>query len=80
MTEPRLMTAAEAKDKLAALDAHHAKAVSVLEDNLLQERKAELARLAECRKSRREGLAALHEAKRAKLAAYLDVVKMEGEQ
>ena len=79
-TEPRHMTIAEVEEKLATIDAKHKKTLKAQEVVFANDRKDELARLAEIRKEYRADQAAFHKAQRAKLAAYLDVLKMEGEE
>jgi len=77
MTTDGHMTIAEVEEKLAAMDAEHEKEAKVLEDGFVRERKASLARLAETRKTLRAAQAEHHKASRAKLVAYLDVLKLE---
>ena len=80
MTEPRLMTVAEAKTKLAELNIALGKEQQEQEDGFVLARQDELGRLKKIRDAERKALAESHKAKRAKLFAYLDVLKLEGEK
>lgn len=79
MTEPRHMTITEVEEKLATMDAAHESAVKAQEASFTESRVAALERLSAIRKEGRAGMAKKHQANRAKLAAYLDVLKLEGE-
>ncbi len=79
-TEPRHMTIAEVEEKLATIDAAHEKALDGLESRLNTERRKLLAENTAARKAAIGKLVDAYVARRAKLAAYLDVLKMEGEK